>query len=255
MKKAYFLLLFALFSAPVLAQSVGINTPNPSAAAALDVQASGTAKGVAFPNIALNGVTDKTTVVSPPPGLMVYNTTTTLPGGAGLYFNNGTAAAPAWVAFTKSVQNYHAFDTGGRTTTSATLTQQPGCLVSFVVPAGQTVDVKVDATVGATSSSFGNGTYSTLIAAIYYDISTTNARVTGGGSLTGLNGTGNGSTVTNDVSSTTVTSWITFTGGTHSLALYTARGTSDSNNNVLTIGGSAATSFLAGQIHATVYYR
>lgn len=263
MKYAYFLLLL-LFSGTALAQSVGVNTTIPSAAAALDIRpstTSGVGKGVAFPNVALQSATDGGTIISPPPGLMVYNTTatpTTPPPtvptlSPGLYFNNGTAAAPIWVPFNKQVQNIHAFDTGGRTgVSSSTLMQQPGCTITVIVPTGQTVDVKVDAIVGGATNITGNGAYSTLIAAINYD---TGIRPPGGASSIGLNGTDDGFNFTNDVATVSITSWFSLTAGTHTISLLTARGVSNPSNNTLIIGGNPATSSIAGQIHATVYYR
>ena len=237
-------LLLAALLAPLAAaaQSVGINTV-PASSAVLDVRA--TAKGVSFPNLSLGSVTDATTIPSPVAGLMVYNTNAALPCGAGLYFNNGTAAAPAWTCFTKSVQNLHAYDTGGRSTASNVLTLQPGCSLTFTVPSGQAVDIKVDAFIGAIIASVSPTAYSTVDAAIFLDgnfvVRGAYGRLTLENSITAY---GQGSTTLS-----TLLSGVT--GGTHTVALYT----SVSAGSAVTIGGNAVTMVNAGEINATVYYR
>ncbi|RTQ49615.1 hypothetical protein EJV47_12420 [Hymenobacter gummosus] len=76
------------------AQSVGVGTATPDASAALEVSSSG--KGVLVPRVALSSLTDASTIGSPAPSLLVYNTNAALSGGAGYYFNAGTGAAPQW---------------------------------------------------------------------------------------------------------------------------------------------------------------
>lgn len=220
--------------------SVGIGTPTPDASAVLDVRA--TAQGVSFPNLSLASESDATTVVSPVPGLLVFNTNPALPCGKGLYVNNGTAAAPVWACFTKTTQNLHAYDTGGRSNLpQGTLTVQPGCTLTFTVPTGQVVDVKVDATVGAQLTS----TQSTgLLGAFIFLDGNQLAR----GGRNGVQLSGQVAT-----SGTTLSTWVSgLTGGTHTIDLRTAN---LFGSNTLTIGGPATTGFNAGELHLTISYR
>ncbi len=87
----------------VFSQSVGISitgpfTPNTSAL--LDVSA--TSKGVLIPRVALTGVNDATTIISPATSLLVYNDGTGGLSTAGYYYNSGTSGAPNWVRFLTS---------------------------------------------------------------------------------------------------------------------------------------------------------
>jgi DNA-binding beta-propeller fold protein YncE len=81
--------LLLLAAAPRLTHAqtgaVGIGTTAPDASAALDIVSS--SKGVLLPR-----VTNATSITSPAPGLLVYQTG----GTAGFYYNAGTAAAPSW---------------------------------------------------------------------------------------------------------------------------------------------------------------
>ena len=83
-------------SGPAFAQNVGINTTGAAGhpSAMLDVSAPN--KGVLFPNVALTGAGDGTTIPSPAKGLMVWNTGASW-GTAGFYYNDGTTGAPGWV--------------------------------------------------------------------------------------------------------------------------------------------------------------
>ena len=85
------LLLALLLAAPCFAhaQGVGIGTTPPDASAALDV--SSTSKGLLPPRMTQ---TQRTAIVSPAPGLVVYQTD----GSPALYCNYGTATAPNWQA-------------------------------------------------------------------------------------------------------------------------------------------------------------
>jgi len=65
------LLMAVIFS---YSQGVGIGTNTPDASAALDITASN--KGLLMPRIALTGINDSATIVSPATGLLVYNTAT-----------------------------------------------------------------------------------------------------------------------------------------------------------------------------------
>lgn len=81
MKKLF--LLPILFYIHGIAQ-VGINTSNPSASAALDITSNN--KGVLFPRVSLQSMTDVTTIVNPAEGLTVWNTNTGLTTGKGFYY-------------------------------------------------------------------------------------------------------------------------------------------------------------------------
>jgi hypothetical protein len=78
-----------LLAAPRFAQAqsggVGIGTTAPDASAALDIVSS--SKGLLLPRVAA-----ATSIASPAPGLLVYQTGVP----AGFYYNAGTAAAPSW---------------------------------------------------------------------------------------------------------------------------------------------------------------
>lgn len=79
----YFLLVIA-----VRAQSVAIGSPTPDPSAKLDI--SSTEKGLLIPRMT---ATERTGIVSPATGLIVYQTTSP----EGFYYNTGTPAAPNWV--------------------------------------------------------------------------------------------------------------------------------------------------------------
>ncbi len=84
-----------LFSITVTAQqNAGIGTNTPNASAMLDITSAN--KGLLIPRVNLNSLTDAATIASPANALMIFNTNTALPGGAGFYFNSGTAVAPVW---------------------------------------------------------------------------------------------------------------------------------------------------------------
>lgn len=95
MKKTVLLLAIIILHQYAFAQNnVGIGTVNPNASAALDI--SSTNKGLLIPRVALQSTIDASTIPSPATGLLVYNTNVVMAAGTGYYFNNGTAASPAW---------------------------------------------------------------------------------------------------------------------------------------------------------------
>ncbi|WP_172280371.1 hypothetical protein [Chryseobacterium sp. LAM-KRS1] len=63
---------------------VGINTTNPDKSAVLDITSQN--KGVLFPRIFLQSLTDTSTIPDPAEGLVVWNTNTGLSRGKGLYY-------------------------------------------------------------------------------------------------------------------------------------------------------------------------
>lgn len=244
MKKTTPLFIIALFFIQALkAQNVGINPTGaaPNASAILDVSA--TNKGVSFPNVSLVSETDAATIASPMTGLMVYNTNAAMPCGTGLYFNDGTAGAPAWTCFSKTVRNLHAFDNAGRAGVNTTAqTLQPGCSISIVIPAGQTADIKIDAFLGALASL--SGTNAGFDAILFFD-GTFLPR--GGWSRLLLNA--------NTFGVATLSSVVTnVAAGTHTLELRSAR-SSNIGACTLSIGGDCSLTTNCGEIHAQVFYK
>lgn len=94
----YFIIVLAImfWHDQLFAQSVGIGTKSPDNSAILELHSA--SKGILLPKVALSSISDKTTVPTPANALLLYNTNANLPGGAGFYYNKGTAAAPQWVA-------------------------------------------------------------------------------------------------------------------------------------------------------------
>ncbi|SQB27226.1 hypothetical protein [Chryseobacterium jejuense] len=81
MKKILFLPVF--FSVLGYSQ-VGINTTTPVPSAVLDITSQN--KGVLFPRVSLQSITDITTILNPAEGLFVWNTNANLVQGKGLYY-------------------------------------------------------------------------------------------------------------------------------------------------------------------------
>ena len=246
--KKILLFLFATITSFSVAQNVGINATGavPNTSAMLDVAA--TNKGVSFPNVALISETDAVTIPTPMTGLMVYNTTATMPCGAGLYFNDGTAAAPIWTCFSKTTRNFHAFDNAGRTNvTSAAATQQPNVTFTFVIPAGQTADLKIDAYVGGTNVSTTAGDRS-IVDVIIYQNGTFLPQ--GGWDRITCANPGSGG---NGFFGASITTWSPgLTAGTYTISMRTAR---FAGNTGVTIGGDCALTTNCGELHGTLYYK
>jgi len=102
MKTTKFLAGF-LFAAALTASSsvfaqvkIGNNPATINSSAVLDVES--TNKGFLPPRVALQSVSDATTIANPATGLLVYNTNAGITGGSGtgIYINAGTPAAPDW---------------------------------------------------------------------------------------------------------------------------------------------------------------
>jgi hypothetical protein len=243
-------LIIALFAIGIqkVNGQVGIGTTAPDISTLLDV--SSTNKGVSFPNINLLSETDAATIATPKVGLMVYNTNTTLPCGKGLYFNNGTTVAPIWACFSKTVRQYHAYDTTGRASvTSTTNTLQPGCTINFVIPTGQIADVKIDAVLGGTNTTTTAGLYSNVDIIVYVDGT---FLPQGGWNRTTML---NSSTGSNGFNSCTVsTVWNNVTAGTHTIQLYSARA-SGTVGGAVNLGGPCSTATNCGEINAIVVYK
>jgi hypothetical protein len=94
MKKLFAILFSILLVKNNFAQNVGIGTSNPAASALLEIKS--TNKGVLIPRVSLINAFDNTTIPTPAPNLIVFNTNDALTTGNGMYFNNGTAASPNW---------------------------------------------------------------------------------------------------------------------------------------------------------------
>ncbi len=248
LKAFVFCFLLSLFSVNAFAQ-VGIGTTDPNASSVLDVFS--TNKGVLFPNVNLLSETDAVTIASPAPGLMVYNTNTARPCGAGLYFNNGTAANPVWSCFTKTTMRYHAYNTAARTgvnlNNGESFVLQPGCLINFTVPVGQSVDVKIDAILGVINENITNNRYASFDTAIVVD---GNFLDRGGYNRTTNVGTNSNNTVFENTYLSTI--WENVGPGAHTIGLYVSY---FEGNSPITIGGDCMTDVNCGEINAIVTYR
>lgn len=231
---------------------VGIGA-SPNNSAALDISASD--KGVSFPNVNLLTVSDAATIASPVPGLMVYNTNTTLPCGAGLYFNNGTAAAPVWSCFTKTTQEYHAYNTASFTVNAGVagnLYAHPGLTINFTVPVGQTVNVKIDARMGAGLNHANNnnnymGTYDTVIFVDNVPLllgGYNRTTISKGSQTVNANVAFNGNNIS--------TIWENVGSGNHTIVLASGYVTGTSS---VTIGGDCSVSAICGELNAVVTYK
>jgi hypothetical protein len=239
----FFIMAFGFFKANA---QVGIGTVLPDTSSILDVTS--TNKGVSFPNVNLVSETDAVTITSPKVGLMVYNTNTTLPCGKGLYFNNGTVAAPIWSCFSKTTKQYHAYNTSGRlAVTTNTATLQPGCTINIVIPTGQTADIKIDGVLGGRNAATTASAYSTFDAIIYYD----GAFLPQGGfnrtTIVNPNPGTNGFNVC--TMSTTV---LNATAGSHTIQLFSKR---LAGTVAVDLGGDCALDTNCGEIHAVVTYK
>lgn len=225
---------------------VGIGTPAPDTSALIDATASN--RGISFPNINLTSETDAATITNPKAGLMVYNTNAAMPCGAGLYFNNGTSAAPLWSCFTKTIKQYHAYNTASRAgVTSSTPALQPGCTINFTIPTGQIADIKIDGVLGGLNTSTVAGRVSLFDAIVIVD----GAALPQGGwnRVTLVNSSAGGNSLG---VCTFSTAWVGVTAGAHTIQLFSSR---VSGTTSLDIGGNCVTDTNCGEIHATISYR
>src|SRR5690554_4643944 len=86
MNKLYaFLFIFILTYASY--GQIGIGNTNPDASSALDISANNA--GILIPRISLISPTDVSTITSPAPSLLIYNTNTTAVLNPGYYYWNG----------------------------------------------------------------------------------------------------------------------------------------------------------------------
>lgn len=86
MKQIY--MITCLFLSGLFYSQVGINTETPDASAMLDIVSA--SKGVTFPKVYLQSLTDTTTVPSPKESLIVFNTNASLIANEGYYYWNGS---------------------------------------------------------------------------------------------------------------------------------------------------------------------
>ena len=98
--------------------SINTNKTPPDASAMLDVNSA--VKGVLLPRVSLQALDNGAPIVKPATGLIVYNTNNNLPGGIGLYYNNGTGIAPSWVKVATTNSNGGWLLTGNSATDPAT---------------------------------------------------------------------------------------------------------------------------------------
>ena len=95
MKRLAILLTVLVLHQQIFSQgNVGVGTINPNPSAVLDIYSSN--KGMLVPRVYLQSALDKTTILLPASGLLVYNTNGNLTGGIAFFYNSGTAAAPSW---------------------------------------------------------------------------------------------------------------------------------------------------------------
>jgi hypothetical protein len=231
------------------AGNVGIGTASPNTSALLDINSAN--KGVSFPNINLTSETDASTIATPSPGLMIYNTNTALPCGKGMYFNNGTAVAPIWSCFTKTTRIFNAYDTAGRAAvTLATPTLQPGCTINVTIPTGQIADIQISAVLGARNTATAAGIVNTIDVIIYVD----GAPLPRGGYNRCSIVNASPATTNSFGTITLSTIWTGVTAGAHTIQLYGLRfgGTAA---QTIDLGGNCSSATNCGEINAIVTYR
>lgn len=83
--------LFVSYHVPVQAQSLAVNTSGATAHASAILDVSSTNKGMLVPRVALTGTSDITTIASPAPSLLIYNTATVSNVTPGYYYWAGSA--------------------------------------------------------------------------------------------------------------------------------------------------------------------
>jgi hypothetical protein len=140
---------------------------------------------------------------------------------------------------------FYASGTSARTNVSSTtFVVQPGVTQTIVVPAGQTANVYVFATVGARNISTSSGNYATVDAAIHLN---NNALAVGGWNRHTIVNHGTG----NSLAVITVQGFVTLTAGTHTIDLRTRRVAGNSN---VDIGGNASVDTNPGELTIIINY-
>ena len=238
MKNNLLFFVLMLFCMHTSYSQVGIGTVSPNVSSMLDISA--TNKGVSFPNVALSSETDATTITTPMTGLMVYNTSTSMPCGGGLYFNNGTPAAPIWSCFTKTTKQLHSYSTGATSQTATGLTVVTGTPITVIIPTGQVADIKIDGILGVLTNSGGTGATVDLI--IYNN-----------GAALARGGWNRNSMTPNSINVTTVsTALLGVTAGTYVFDLRSVRSAGTSGINY---GGDCLTFTNCGELNLIVTYK
>ncbi len=116
--KRLFLSIALINMTSVVQAQTGIGTSSPDPSARIDISSSN--KGVLLPRVALLSAADATTIVSPAPSLLIYNTNASLPSGAGVYINAGSAVAPSWLKLvTNGAVDATHWDLDGNTLTAS----------------------------------------------------------------------------------------------------------------------------------------
>lgn len=103
MKKHLIFGVFPLISSLAFSQ-VGINTSTPDNSSILDITSQN--RGVLFPRVSLQSLTDVTTIQSPAEGLVVWNTNNTLSEGKGLFYFLDGSWTKIQKQFSPSGKNY-----------------------------------------------------------------------------------------------------------------------------------------------------
>jgi hypothetical protein len=145
MRKFYCLISFiALLTRPWYAcAQVGIGTTTPDASAALEITSNN--KGLLIPRMQSG---ERLGIVSPAPGLLVYQTDAPVSGAAagsqpGFYYNTGTPAAPAWTFLNPSPTGFG--DNLGNHTATQALNMQANALVGTGANIGSSIGVGIQA--------------------------------------------------------------------------------------------------------------
>jgi hypothetical protein len=97
MKKLLMILLLGTAINTYLNAQVKIGDNPNSIQSSTILELESTNKGFLPPRISLASLTDATTIPSPAPSLLIFNTNAALIPGAGYYYNAGTSGAPEWV--------------------------------------------------------------------------------------------------------------------------------------------------------------
>ena len=105
MKKINFILAISFLFVGIRAgcQNIGINTTGAAGNSSAMLDVSATNKGILIPRVALQSLTDNSTIASPATSLLVYSSGGLIPDG--YYYNSGTSGSPIWSTFFTSTSS------------------------------------------------------------------------------------------------------------------------------------------------------
>lgn len=250
MRKNLLFLVLALAAYAGYAQNVGINTTGaaPNASAILDVSSAN--KGVLLPQVSLTSLTDAVTIASPATGLIVYNTNPAIQGGVGYFWNTGTPLAPSWMGIGKQKFVYQVYGTGSRTAVTSTVhTLQPGLTQTFTIPAGQTADVQILASIGCNNNATTAGAFSLVDFVIYVDGT---FLPQGGWNRFGMYNPNPAAASGNAFNTSAINTFTTLGAGTHTIEVRTAR---IAGNIAVNIGGDCFIATDCGELTIIIMYK